>query len=420
MQAESISALSPETWPFSVELLPSDAFLVGGAVRDALLKRQSDYLDLDFVLPKGAVKTARQIADRYKAGFVVLDDERKIARVVFERATVDFAKQEGLTLEADLHRRDFTINAIAYNPHTGDFIDPLHGREDLPKRVIRMISPTNLADDPLRLLRAYRQAAQLDFTLDPQTEAVIRQLASLLRRVAAERIRTEIFYLLDLSGAGSKMVAAWKDGLLRHWFPSATPERVELLAGIDSAAAGLGATWPQLAVEYALDLRENLKISSYLAIAKLVALLPYDPKDAESQLMQLKFSRAEIKGAIDVIKGWQMLQSDKQPTQWNVRSQYFLFREVGSMFPSLAAMAVSAGMPTEAIAPLIDRYLDPEDEVAHPTSLVNGKDLMAALGIPSGPQIGRILGEIQLARIEGRLSTPEEALQFATDLLQSP
>lgn len=411
--SESIRALSPETWPFSVNLLPEEACLVGGAVRDALLERQSDYLDLDFVLPKGAVKVARQIADRYKAGFVVLDAERKIARVVFAGATVDFAKQEGMTLEADLQRRDFTINAIAYHPQTQTFIDPLQGRKDLQQRTIRMISPTNLADDPLRLLRAYRQAAQLRFAIEPQTQAAIRQLASLLRQVAAERVNTELWYLLNLVGASSHLVAAWENGLLRYWLPDAHRDAIEILARIDPAAMQLEEKWPQLGREFSLDLRESVKISGYLAIAKLVCLLPVDPTEAEAQLMRLKLSRVEIKAAMQVVKGWQKLRSQPEVKDWSMRSHYFLFREVGSMFPALSAIAVASGISTEAIASAIERYLDPEDRAAHPKVLVSGTDLMKELGLPSGPQIGEILNQIQLAYVEGEISTSEEAIVFA-------
>ncbi|HEY9907876.1 MAG TPA: hypothetical protein V6D18_09780, partial [Thermosynechococcaceae cyanobacterium] len=107
------SALSPKTWPFELEWLPTSAYLVGGTVRDALLGRESEYLDLDFVLPEAAVETAQTIARHYRAGFVLLDAERQIARVVFPQGTVDFAQQVGPTLEADLKRRDFTVNAIA-------------------------------------------------------------------------------------------------------------------------------------------------------------------------------------------------------------------------------------------------------------------------------------------------------------------
>jgi tRNA nucleotidyltransferase (CCA-adding enzyme) len=122
MSSCSVSSLADINWPFSLELLPQPAYLVGGAVRDAMLERHSEYLDLDFVL-LDAVKTARAIARSYQAGFVLLDHQRQIARVVFPHATVDFAQQEG-SLETDLNRRDFTINAIAYNPHNGEIIDP--------------------------------------------------------------------------------------------------------------------------------------------------------------------------------------------------------------------------------------------------------------------------------------------------------
>ncbi|PLZ75724.1 [cytidine(C)-cytidine(C)-adenosine (A)]-adding enzyme, partial [Fischerella thermalis WC217] len=130
-----LSTLAPENWPFSIESLPQPAYLVGGAVRDAILGRTREYLDLDFVLPANAVSVARQIAKQYKAGFVLLDSERQIARVVFADATADFAQQEGISLETDLHRRDFTINAIAYNPHTQEIIDPLQGCADIEKQL---------------------------------------------------------------------------------------------------------------------------------------------------------------------------------------------------------------------------------------------------------------------------------------------
>lgn len=152
------SVLSPQTWPFSLEWLPASTYLVGGNVRDALLGRQAEYLDLDFVMPEGAVQTAKAIARHYQAGFVLLDAERQIARVVFDRATVDFAQQVGDRLEDDLRRRDFTVNAIAYNPYTEQLLDPLQGFADLQRHLIRMVSPENLKEDPLRLLREIGRA----------------------------------------------------------------------------------------------------------------------------------------------------------------------------------------------------------------------------------------------------------------------
>ena len=435
LKSQSISALSPETWPFALELLPSNAYLVGGAVRDALLGRQSEYLDLDFVLPEKALRTARQIADRYKAGFVVLDAKRKIARVVFKDATADFAKQEGANLEADLRRRDYSINAIAYHPQTGQFIDPLGGREDLQRRLLRMVSPTNLADDPLRLLRAYRQAAQLDFAIDSQTEAAIGQLALMLRQIAAERVRMEFSYLLDTALGDRWLGAAWQNGLLQYWFPNATKDSLARVASIETAAATLGENWPQLKTELSRNLRDSLKITSYLFAARLACLLSPEIKEAEMQLMRLKFSRAEIGAALRLLRSRQMLVSMLEPNRKitakitgattgattreisKTRKQYFLFREVEPMFPALAVLAIAEEIPIEAISQLCDRYLNRQDPVAHPVPLVAGKEIMAALGIPRGPEVGRLLTEIQLARCEGLISTPEEALEFARKAL---
>jgi tRNA nucleotidyltransferase (CCA-adding enzyme) len=414
-----VSILSPDSWPFDLNLLPPDAYLVGGAVRDSLLKRRSPHLDLDFVLPRQAVTTARQIANRYKAGFVLLDAERRIARVVFDRATVDFAKLEGTNLVADLQRRDYTINAIAYNPHTGEWLDPLGGRADLERRVLRMVSPTNLADDPLRLLRAYRQAAQLNFAIEAQTQGAIAQLARLLRQVAPERIQTELEYLLDCPSGGEWIAAAWEVGLLQPYFPDATGDRLRIAAEIERAAAAIGDRWPALKQEFAQNLHPRFKVSGYRAIAKLATLLPREVKAAETQLMQLKFSRAQMHAAVRTLKGWLRLTTETAElsaldlNHSSPRSLYFLFEAVDNMFPALVAIAVAGGMPLDAWSGAIGRYLDPQDIIAHPTPLVTGKQLMQALGLRGGPQIGQLLADIQLARVEGRIHTPEDALDFA-------
>lgn len=407
------SLVSPENWPFSLEWLPQSAYLVGGAVRDALLKRSCEYLDLDFVLPENAVKTARAIAHHYKAGFVLLDAERQIARVVFQQATADFAQQEGISLETDLRRRDFTVNAIAYNLHTGELFDPLQGCADLQQRLLKMVSPQNLQDDPLRLLRAYRQAAQLGFTIDADTLLVIRQLAPQLSQVAAERVRVELGYLLSNSIGTPWLIAARNANLLATWLDSATPEQLTKLAAIDSAAIILSETWPNLGME--AQVVRALK-TTWLGIAKLTCLVAPDPELAEAELIQLTYSRAEIKAVTTALK---LLAQLKLKVEMSLPEQYFFFRTAGAVFPSVAVLAVADGIGVDAIAPLINRYLTPEDPVAHPTSLVSGKELMKALQLPSSPLIGELLSAIALAKIERKISTPAEALQLASQLLNT-
>ncbi len=401
---EKFPSLAAKNWPFSINLLPPTACLVGGAVRDALLNRQREYLDLDFVLPEAAVETARAIAKHYRSGFVVLDKERQIARVVFEEATVDFAQQEGDSLETDLRRRDFTVNAIAYNPHSDELIDPLQGLADLEGRVLKMVSPANLQDDPLRLLRAYRQAAQLNFTIESKTRSTISNLAPLLSEVAAERVQTELGYLLASCQGSSWLTAAWEDGLLSFWFQTAKADNFQQLARVDSSAKLIANTWSEL----------GSKSQSWYSLAKLASLVSGVPAEAELELIGLKYSRAEIRTVTTVLKHLPRLEELKTPM--SLREEYFLFLDVGDVLPILVVLAVAVGVSLDLIAPLLDRYLDPKDIVAHPQPLVTGNDLMRVLKIPPSPKIGKLLTEIQLARIEGKISTYEDALKLAEKL----
>lgn len=411
MYSSNFSNLS-DNYPFSRELLPKTAYMVGGAVRDRILGRSREYLDLDFVLPCDAVKVARKIAKHYKAGFVLLDPQRQIARVVFPEATVDFAQQSGESIETDLYRRDFTVNAIAYNPHTQEIIDPLQGCADLEQRTIRMISPANLQDDPLRLMRAYRQAAQLNFIIETDTQIAIRSLASHITEVAAERVRVEINYLLLNSQGTPWITRAWEDNLLTPFFQFATSESFAKLTAVDHAAVKLAENWQELGVKLQEYVRDTVK-TTWLSIAKLACLVNQNPEVAEIELQKLTYSRAEIKGVTTALRLFPQLKSSKM----SLREQYFFFQEAGFVFSATAVLAVGHDILVEAIAPLIDRYLNPDDLVSHPTPLLSGKELILALQIPASPLLGKLLAEIAVAQVEGKISTSAEAIAFARQLL---
>ncbi len=414
INSSALSTLAPENWPFSREFLPQPAYVVGGAVRDAILGRSREYLDLDFVLPTNAVTVAHRIAKHYKAGFVLLDPERQIARVVFPDATADFAQQEGVSLEVDLHRRDFTINAIAYNPHTQEIIDPLQGCADIKKHLLKMVSPSNLEDDPLRLLRAYRQASQLNFTIESETQATIRAFASQITRVAAERVRVELSYMLPSSQGSAWLISAGEDGLLTPFFKNAQQENFQKLLTVDTAADQLTHFWPQLGEELQNFVRDTVK-TTWLGIAKLGCLVNLNPEIAEIELQELTYSRAEIKAVTTALKLFPQLGNPLM----SLREQYFLFQEAGSVFISTAVLSVIHGQSVEAIAPLMNRYLNPNDLVAHPIPLVNGKDIMLALNIPPSPLVGKLLTEIAIAQIEGKIYTATEAIELAAQLINS-
>ena len=406
MTLETVNvSLAIPALPFDIEFLPQATCLVGGAVRDAFLGRKGNYLDLDFVVPENSIEIAKQIARHYNGGFVVLDQARQIARVVFPQATLDFALQEGDCLETDLKRRDFTINAIAYDIRRQKIIDPLGGIRDLERKIIRMVSPENLRDDPLRLLRGYRQAAQLDFKIEPETRKTIQSLAGLLSKIAAERVQTELNYLLACSLGNTWLKSAWEDGLIELWFNQVDADTIAELEAVEETGRFLTVTYPGF----------GDRCHQWLALAKLATLVSSDIPTAELELERLKYSRSYIRAVLGTIKHLHHLQT--LTDEMSLREQYFFFLEVKKIFPIIAVKAIAKGIPKSIIVPLVERYLNPNDPVVYPKSVVTGNDLIRELQIQPSPAIGKLLTEIQIAYIEGKISNSHEALQFAKQLI---
>ena len=410
----------PQQWPFDVNLLPPATYLVGGSVRDGLLGRQADHLDLDFVMATHSVETARAIAAHYKAGFVLLDEERHIARVVFDNATADFAQQVGDSLEEDLWRRDFTVNAIAYEPHTGELFDPLKGYSDLKDQTLRMIAVANLKDDPLRLLRAYRQSAQLGFALDPETQRHIRRLAPLLKNIAPERVHAELAYLLSGKQGSSMLTQVWRDGLLQEWLPDATQTGLKRVHDIDHAISVLTSRCPEFIPIVSGWVNDQHQAAgagrSWIKAAKLACLVSAHANVAEHQLWQLKCSRAEVQAVLTVLN-WmaQVLESDR-PLPTSQQEQFFFFRTVGPTFPALALAAVAVGQSVDTVVSLIQYFLDPVNPISHPNPILTGHDLTQILNLKPGPIIGQLLEKLCIAHAEGMISTPQEALEYVKTL----
>lgn len=204
--------------------LPAGAgvWVVGGAVRDALLNRR--IRDVDFAVEGEATKMARTVANALDGAYYPLDPDRDVGRVILKNdagdLTLDFARVRGPDLAADLAARDFTINALAVALHDPEtLIDPLGGLADVRAKQIRVCSPTSIADDPVRGVRAIRLAAQLDFRLAKDTRALVRANAGGLANVSAERVRDEFVRCVNGPRPGAALRALEVLGLLPHILP---------------------------------------------------------------------------------------------------------------------------------------------------------------------------------------------------------
>lgn len=189
-----------------------EIYLVGGCIRDILLKKPLN--DIDIAMPLKSIGLARVFANKIKGSFFIIDKEGQIARVVKKegKKTVqfDFAPFKGRDIMEDLSNRDFTINAMAIDISDSRFqlsnfksqiqklkiIDPFNGGRDLRNRIIRVVRPEAFESDPLRMLRGVRFASDFKFSIEDDATRYIKRHAAALKCVSSERIRDELFKIL--------------------------------------------------------------------------------------------------------------------------------------------------------------------------------------------------------------------------------
>ncbi len=209
------------------------AYVVGGFVRDLLLVR--DTADIDIALAGDALKDAPELASALGGKFVILDEANRVGRVLLDRKDrwqIDLSTAEG-GIEADLKRRDFTIDAMAISlssliappPGKPDLIDPFNGLEDIQRGVVRATGGEVFSRDAVRLLRAVRLAAELGFSISRQTETMIRQNCHLITDVAGERIREELLRLFRVGDTGQLLLYLDDLGLLTALIPELAEAR---------------------------------------------------------------------------------------------------------------------------------------------------------------------------------------------------
>jgi Poly A polymerase head domain len=324
------------------------AWIVGGALRDELLGR--DVVDTDVACADPEL--AARLYSRLAGGAVFPLSERHGAwRVAFRGGTtVDFTPLRG-SIEEDLATRDFTVNAMARPVEGGALADPFGGEADLEARRLRAVSPDVFASDPLRLLRAVRLEDELGFRLDPETEELVRASAGRAGEAAGERVLGE---LERLSPAGFRR--AGELGLLDPLGGSA--DRLDEVDVVDTPgfllAVVFGESLGRLPISN--DLRRLLRVL-------LAAERP--PDDSPREIHRFR----------------------RRTEPWALTALAFL-----------GATDLYAAVRTA-------RAADP------PQPLLRGDDLLE-LGLPPGPEVGRLLELADEERAAGTISTREDALDL--------
>lgn len=346
-----------------------EAWCVGGSLRDLLLGHpHSDYDIATSATPEQVQKLFRRtVGVGIKYGTVgVLDRKRQLHEVTtFRRDVVTDGRHAvvayGASLEEDLARRDFTINAIAYHPIRREWRDPFHGAADLERRLIRAVGEPaqRFQEDYLRILRAVRFAARFGFEIDPRTWEAARAAAPGLAQLSAERVRDEWFKSLRTAQSVGRLVKLWGSvGAARVWMPELESGPSEVPAAADGAP---GSRDPVV----------------------LTALLCSNPS---AVLRRLKASNAEIDRAVALEQG------PAAPAGADAGAVRHWLAKVGAAADDLAQLWTLRHGAAPPWSGPVDEVRRRRDPLTRSDLAITGADLQG-LGA-SGPRVGQILSEL--------------------------
>ena len=442
------------------------AFVVGGSLRDLAMGRPP--VDVDIAVTGDAHRAARQLAGRIGGRPVRLGKgNRFIYRVAARSQIFDIAPAEGGNMAQDLARRDFTVNAMAWDPKTDTLLDPHGGMADLAAGVIRMVSKGVFSADPLRMLRAFRLCATLEFALDARTGARIAGDASKIGQSAGERISAELFRFFEAPRSAALLAAMDQGGLLRCVFPELVPladcpqgpphDRDVLTHTVDAYGhlEGLlnhdkgsmpGQTAPppghldperQGLLKCAILLHDTGKPAArtvgadgrihFHGHSRAGATL------AQKVARRLAFSnrqRRYMETIVSLHLRPLSLFLAHERRQLSPRGLARFFRASQPYAPDLLLHAVAdmrakatAGAQAKAFADfarqLLVRDLPIFSAQAARPPLIGGRDLMDVLNLTPSPLFGRILNRIEEARLAGTVNDRDEALAMARELHES-
>jgi poly(A) polymerase len=439
----------------------SQAWIVGGALRDELLGRP--VRDVDIAVAGDPEREARETAAELRGPVFQLSGTFGAWRVIDRRGgrVFDFSPLQGDTIEDDLARRDFTVNAMARPREGGDLIDPHGGRADLESRTLRVLGPQAYEIDSLRALRLVRLAAELGFTSDPATERLTRAAAPRVADAAGERVFAELRRLVIADGVLDGLALGDRLGVLASVLPEVSAlhsveqshyhhldvydHTVEVLSQLIELEKDVS---PRLQSVLDEALADELTRGQAL---RLGALLHDIGKPVTREVRddgRVTFMRHDRIGA-EMVRGvCRRLRTSERLSAFvegltrhhlalgflvherplDRRTVYrYLARTTPvevevtllSCADRLATRGRKAEQATEAhlelARELMEAALDWREQ-GPPRLPLRGDELAAELGIPPGPELGRLIRELTEAAYAGEAGTRGEAVELARKL----
>lgn len=437
----------------------NEGYLVGGSVRDFLTGKI--FYDRDIAI-KGAEEFAKQLAQKLKGVFIVLDDKNKIYRIVLPDKLnyLDISELRGANIEEDLKKRDFTINAIAYDLKENKFIDPLGGIEDIKSEIIKAIEEENFVEDPLRILRAYRFMATTGFEFEKSLVSVLKKYSQLLNNPAKERIHDEIMKLFGGKQTAKTLLKMYEDKILEIIFPCVkdiekippnSHHHLDLIHHVIETVRQIEIQHKEAeekikehlnSVDFGGYPRINhLKIAGFLhdigkpstwtieKNGRRHRFIKHDVIGAELAaplLRKLKFSNKQIDYITEMVKKhiYPSNVISAPDVDDKIMMRYIRKMENNIIDNIVLAKADRLSARGEDITKemidaninglnhLLKFYLEIKDSLKPLPKLIDGKEIMAIKCIKQSPILGKIINDLKEAQISGEILTKEDAEKF--------
>jgi len=459
-------------WIFETDVFKNKlVYLVGGSVRDIILKRKAQ--DIDLVCPN-ARQLAYALSKEKHAVCVVMDKKPDVPcfRLINRKSPenyIDITEIRGNSIASDLQQRDFTINALAIPLTSGkldasQIIDVVSGQADISRKTIRMVSDESFIDDPLRMLRAFRFSAQLNFEIEPNTINHIQKNAERIKSVSAERILFELKLLLEQANIYPFIEQMDQTGVLSTLFPEIKTLKscrqndyhhthvwghsLETLKSFEQILTQLdnlfSATDDQ--VHRYLYQNDNVTMIKLACLFHDVAKPLSLKQDPETH--HISFYGHDKLGKTEIEKICDRLRLSKKNAAFvctlveehlhirdllhpNTRQKTLLksCRKLGETIVGITLLSIADKLATrgfrsqesdriayqEKAIQFIESYYNDILPVICTKNLITGKHLIE-IGIEPGPMMGKILRMVRLAQDEGKISTPEQALELVKEL----
>jgi len=372
---------------FILDFLPKGSFLVGGFIRDIILGREIEKLDVDIVVPLNAIEIGKKIAVNIGSKFIILDKKREVVRIINNNIYIDIANQVSSSIEGDLSSRDFSINSIAFLFDKKSLFDPLNGLKDLEISLLRTHSEMNLLNDPLRILRCFRFVSEFNFKIDLNLITFIKKNKGKLFLVAKERINYEIKKIVNGLNALDAVLLIKKLNIFD------TENLFEDSFFLDLEKINYGE----------LNQEEKKKFLPLFFIAQILDVV---------SLENLKFSKAEI-AKIKLLRKWHFLLKKKNIEQLNELDLFALHQELEIFLPSFIF-----NLPQNLHSEWLQRWRDKDDKLFHPSNLINGDVIKKNFKIKDGPILGELLNYLSKELAYKRLNNFDEAIYKAKQWIE--